>query len=177
MLAGLTGLLGGGGGGGGSFESIATATSSGSSATLTFSGIPSTYKSLQIRGLYSGDGGFLMTINGSSSAIYAYHFLKGNGSSASASGLGYASGYFNFTQTPTGSTSTLHACVIDIIDYASTSKNKTLRMFDGYDENGDGDVSLYSGLFGSTDAITSITLDSNGLWRNNTTFALYGIKG
>ena len=50
-------------------------------------------------------------------------------------------------------------------------------MFDGYDENGDGDVALYSGLFGSTNAITSITLDSNGNWRNNTQFALYGIKG
>jgi hypothetical protein len=160
-----------------SYESIATVNSTGSSATLTFSAIPSGYASLQIRGLYSGDGGFLMKINGSSSAIYAYHLLKGDGSSASASGLGYGSGYFNFTQTPTGSTTTLHACIIDIHDYASTTKNKTLRMFDGYDENGDGDVTLYSGLFGSTNAITSITLDSNGNWLNNTQFALYGIKG
>lgn len=159
------------------YESIASATSTGSSATLTFNSIPSGYASLQIRGLYSGDGGFLMNINGSSSAIYAYHLLKGDGASASSSGLGYATGYFNFTQLPTGSTTTLHACVIDIHDYASTTKNKTLRMFDGYDENGDGDVTLYSGLFGSTNAITSITLDSNGTWRNNTQFALYGIKG
>ena len=160
-----------------SYESIQTVNSTGSSATLTFSSIPATYKSLQIRGLYSGDGGFLMTINGSSSTIYASHYLTGNGSSANASGVGYATGYFNFTTTPTGSTTILHACIIDIIDYASTTKNKTLRIFDGYDENGDGDVTLYSGLFGSTNAITSITLDSNGSWRNNTQFALYGIKG
>ena len=94
-----------------SYESIATVNSTGSSVTLTFNSIPSGYASLQIRGLYSGDGGFLMTINGSSSAIYAQHLLKGDGSSASASGLGYGSGYFNFTQTPTGSTTTLHACI------------------------------------------------------------------
>ena len=116
-----------------------------------------------------------MTLNGSSTAVYAVHDVSSDGSSATAAGQGYASGYFNFTKTPTGTTNTFHAMIMDIVDYGSTSKNKTLRLFDGYDDNATGDVTSFSGLWGNTSAITSITLDSNGTWVNGTQFALYGI--
>jgi hypothetical protein len=159
------------------YESIATVTSTGSSAILTFSSIPSTYKSLQIRGIYQGTGGFLMTLNNSAAATYATHYLNGNGTSATSGNATYSAGYLNFTTTPTGTTNTFHASVIDILDYSSTVKNKTLRIFDGYDQNGSGNATLWSGLWGNTSAITSIELDSNGTWVNGTTFALYGIKG
>lgn len=161
-----------------SFESIATATSTGSSATITFSSIPSTYQHLQIRGRFSGSGGLLLTMNGSSSAIYTNHKLQGDGTSATAGGGGYGAGYMNLTTTPVGSATALHYCIIDIHDYGSTTKNKTLRMIEGYDNNDtNGKIVLWSGLFGSTNAVTSLTLDANGTFANNTTFALYGIKG
>jgi hypothetical protein len=70
------------------------------------------------------------------------------------------------------------AFIIDIQDYSSTSKNKTVRTFSGVDFNGSGSVNLYSSLWMSTSAISSLTLTSNtGEFSTNTTFALYGIKG
>lgn len=160
-----------------SYESIATVSSSGSSGTLSFTSIPGSYSALQIRGLYSGDGGFLFTLNGNTSAVYTGHNLRADGTTLYAAGNATANGYANFTTTPTGSSLNLHACIIDIVDYASTSKNKTVRMFDGYEDNSSGVVALFSAGFLSASAITSITLDANGTWRNKTTFSLYGIKG
>ena len=179
MLNTITAILdAGAGGGAGSYESIATVTSSGSSATLTFSSIPSTYSSLQIRGLYSGSGGLLMTFNGSSSAEYARHWLRGKEGLAQSTGSGYGVGYFNLTQSPVGDATTKHAMIFDLHDYSSTTKNKTFRMIDGYDENTTlGNVTLYSGLWGNTSAVTSITLDSNGTFASGSVFSLYGIKG
>jgi hypothetical protein len=48
----------------------------------------------------------------------------------------------------------------------------------GYDANGSGKVSLYSGLWRSTSAIDSVVLVQNaGNFAQNSQFALYGIKG
>ncbi len=177
LLNALTGIVNGSGGAAGSFESIATASSTGSSATLDFTSIPSTYQHLQIRGRFSGDGGFTIRFNGVTSTSYAVHKLQGDGASVTATGSA-SSTWINLTTTPTGSSTSLHYAIIDLHDYASTTKNKTLRMFEGYDANDtNGKVVLWSGLFNNTNAITSISLIANGTWANNTTFALYGIKG
>ena len=70
------------------------------------------------------------------------------------------------------------ASIIDILDYASTSKFKTTRVLDGYDANGSGEVIIGSGNWRSTSAITSITLGpSSGNMKLYSSFALYGIKG
>jgi hypothetical protein len=70
------------------------------------------------------------------------------------------------------------AGVIDILDYANTNKFKTVRSLTGTDLNGSGQIILGSGLYQQTTAITSITLEANGVnWLTNSSFALYGIKG
>ena len=171
----------------GDFQSIATVTGTGSSTSLTFSSIPSTYQHLQIRGISRNTGGSLsypiyLTFNGSSSG-YAWHRLKGNGSTASASAAA-SEVNINLDEADAGGTSTANtvgAAIIDIQDYASTTKNKTVRAITGTDANtastGFG-VSFGSGLWVNTDAITSITI-TNGydFFSTNTTFSLYGIKG
>jgi len=71
----------------GDYESIATASGTGSNDEITFSSIPSTYKHLQIRGLANASGtNALMAVrlNGNTSG-YARHYLLGNGTAASAS--------------------------------------------------------------------------------------------
>jgi hypothetical protein len=69
------------------------------------------------------------------------------------------------------------AAIIDILDYANTSKRKVLRSFSGDDRNGAGWVEFSSGLWMDSSAITSVTLIAgNSTWTANTTFALYGIK-
>ena len=67
------------------------------------------------------------------------------------------------------------------LDYASTSKYKTVRAITGTNANTSSAnfaVSLGSGLWQSTNAITSVTI-ANGydFFSTSTTFALYGIKG
>jgi hypothetical protein len=68
---------------------------------------------------------------------------------------------------------------MDILDYANTSKNKTIRMLSGNDRNGSGDIILISGLWASTSAINQIDLrlESAANFAQYSQFALYGIKG
>ena len=188
MLNNLIAVLdAGAAGGGGSFESIATATGTGSSGTITFSSIPSTYKHLQIR--YIGRSDEVATVrnlnirlNGDTGTNYVYHNLTGDGSTATAAGVtAVAQMLVRPIPAASASANIMGAGIIDIHDYASTTKNKTVRTFVGADANTastDWKVSLFSGLWLNTAAITSISLIAqSGNFTTNTTFALYGIKG
>jgi hypothetical protein len=162
-----------------SYESIASATGTGSSGTITFSSIPSTYKHLQIRGNFTEGSGNTIKIrfNSDTTISYAFHDLNGYGTAVYASGAasqGFA--YLNYFGTAS-SANTMTTAIMDVHDYASTTKNKTFRVFTGYDQNGSGAVSLVSGLWFKTDAITSISIIAPNSWTTSTTFALYGIKG
>lgn len=172
------------------FESIATATGTGSSGTITFSSIPQTYSSLQIRYIGRDTIGLNATsirlmFNGSAAGTtdFACHLLYGNGSSAAAVGTA-STEYIQFDSAVAGDyagANTYSAGIIDIHDYASTSRNKTIRGFYGVDNNASNTsfrVSLGSGLWMKTDAITSLTLTSSGTaFTTGSTFALYGVKG
>lgn len=176
-------------GGGGAFESIATATPSAGATDITFNSIPGTYQHLQIRGIYrdtattAGQEAPLYVRFNSATTDYAHHYLRGNGTSALASGTASTvwirldgAGVCDYT-----SSGIFGGNIIDILDYASTAKNKTLRHFGGSDANTSGTqfrVSLSSGFRDNTSAITSITiLAGNTAFASGTTFALYGIKG
>ena len=167
-----------------SYESIATANGTGSSNSITFSSIPSTYKHLQIRGIVRGatgsNLGLLMRYNGDTGANYAFHFLEGTGSAAGAQGYSSSSNPHILWNT-TGSSelsNTYSAVVVDILDYANTNKYKTSRTLSGYDANGAGYIYLNSTLWQNTNAINSITISFSSVnFTTATQFALYGIKG
>lgn len=169
------------------FESIATVVLSSSTGYVGFSSIPSTYKHLQVRilgrSLQTGSSAGLISAlcNGDQTNSYSFHLLNGNGSAAAASGSatqnradigyvptnGYASGIFG-------------TLIIDYIDYASTTKFKTIRAFSGFDGNGSGTVGLGSGLWQKTTAINTLDFSNanNSFdWAVGTTVSLYGIKG
>jgi len=167
-----------------SYESIATGSGNGSSGNITFSSIPSTFKHLQIRFIakdtYSGSAGpsnmRLQFNSDSTEANYYYHYLRGNGSSASASAGN--SNAFNGSITDSYDDANLMGVgVIDILDYASTSKYKTVRILNGVDYNGSGNVQLYSMLWNNTGAISTLNFYNATGWATKTQFALYGIKG
>jgi hypothetical protein len=170
----------------GSYESIATATSAGSSATLTFSSIPSTYSSLQIRFISkpaSSGGAIRMQMNGITTNTYWYHYLIGVGTAAAAGSSGGATnGIFVMDNLTAPVTDIFGVGIIDIHDYASTTKVKTIRAFSGTNDNttGNGDeIQLWSGKNGATTAVSSITFanTSGQNFASGTTFSLYGIKG
>jgi len=170
-----------------SFESITSANGNGSSSSITFSSISGAYKHLQIRGIArtsdtSSDTPRYIQIqfNSDTASNYAWHGMNSGGASGtSEEALSFptTSGYQKGLSQST-STSKMGPFIIDIQDYSSTTRNKTVRTFSGVDFSGSGQVCLYSSLWASTSAVTSITLTSNtGAFSTNTTFALYGIKG
>jgi hypothetical protein len=153
----------------------------GGTGTITFSSIPSTYTHLQIRvmAVYSAANPFgNLRFNGDSNSVYWWHQLQGNGSTANSSGYTALGSSIYFPADAVGS-STPVVQVADVLDYTSTSKNKTIRILEGYDANGSGNLRLASGLWSATPAaITSITIStSTGTFNQYSSFALYGIKG
>lgn len=163
-----------------------TTVGAGGSSTITFSSIPSTYKHLQIRCLArtnrtSGATDYLkLRYNSDSGSNYAIHLLYGNGSSVTA--LGFSSQSENWIQraaSDADTSSVFGGVVIDLLDYANTSKYKTMRNLGGIDGNGSGLIYLASGLWQNTAAISTITiLPGEGTSINQySSFALYGIKG
>jgi hypothetical protein len=162
----------------GSFDSISTVTSTGSSGTITFSSIPSTYTHLQIRGIIASPSSnySLIRFNSDTGSNYTAHFLYGSGSSAVASAL--TSQTAGYTTRADAGSPTFATGIIDILDYANTNKNKTFRTLTGWENNTTGIVMLNSGVWMSTSAITQIDLiTQSGNYSSGTTFALYGIKG
>jgi hypothetical protein len=161
-----------------SYESIASFTPT-SGNSVTFSSIPQTYKSLQIRANFFATGTQAnMQVNGVTSNYWS-HWFGGND---------FATTYVNYTNggslrisgNDSQATSTFASvAIVDLIDYASTSKLKTIRVITGCDSNGGssgGDVSIRSNLYQSTNAITSILINCVGMVAG-TTISLYGIKG
>lgn len=164
----------------GDYQAIMTATvDSGGASSITFSSIPSTFKHLQIRvtQLNSATATTNLRFNSDSGSNYSRHYLYGGGASA-VGAAGSAS------QTSIGvlyneSTTYAAVSVIDILDYTSVNKNKTVRSLMGWDSNGAGYVFLYSGSWmNSSTAVSSITFTPDGgQFNQHTQFALFGIKG
>ena len=170
-----------------SYESIATLSGTGSSTTISFTSIPSTYKHLQVRGIVresSGAGSndtFLgLRFDNDTAANYALHYLGGTGAVPDPNGTGgWSWGYSGLATQNNATASTMGALVLDVLDYADTNKFKTARALAGDDRNGNGYVALISTLWRSTSAIDRLDIyskDGQNL-STTTTFALYGIKG
>jgi hypothetical protein len=169
-----------------SYESIATVTvGAGGQANATFSSIPSGFQHLQIRFLARDNRAttadtIALRFNSDSGSNYRIHYLLGDGSAASAGGFASTSLEVYRISGATSGSNIFGAGVIDILDYTSINKNKTVRALGGVDQNGSGEIVFGSGLYFATPAaITSITiLPTNGtLFNQYSSFALYGIKG
>lgn len=166
----------------GVYESIASATGTGASGTITFSSIPSTYTSLQIRLLGNTStfqASWGLRINGSSAtADYYAHYLTGNTSTTTAGSFLATNDYMWCGQT-SGITANPNVAIIDIHNYALTTNRKTVRTFTGYSNfgvTGVEDITLSSGLYMQTTAITSLSIFCGSNWTSTTQVALYGVK-
>jgi len=170
-----------------SFESIASATGTGSSGTITFSSIPQTYSSLQIRCVsqLSATKGYTIVKpnNDSSTSNYTFHSTYGDGLTVTSDGYVTGSLGGSYSIYSTGATSELSdnvaATILDIHDYASTNKYKTFCSFTGYSNNQSTNnlIFLISTLWLSTSAISSLTIEAQGgNFTTKTTISLYGIK-
>lgn len=156
------------------------------SSTITFSSIPQTYTHLQLRvlGLTNSGSQFeSMQIRFNSDTGNNYrlnHTLMGDGSSSSGSTDGQGTRLLFYKFGADGYLAgAFGAGIIDILDYKNTNKYKTVRALIGTDLNGAGAITLNSGLWMDTSAISNIEIKTNGgnNWKQYSSFALYGIKG
>ena len=164
---------------------LSTVAVTSNTATVTFNDITDAYEHLQVRILVrdnravSNGNPFSMTINSDSGSNYASHSLSGNGTSASA--VGYSSvATINtpYSTSADDAASIFSTFIIDILDYSNTNKYTTVRGLNGFDRNGSGIVTFYSGLWMNTAKVSSLSFFPNGSADivANSHFALYGIK-
>jgi hypothetical protein len=180
-----------GAGGGTSYESIATATLTGSQSSVTFNSIPSTFTHLQLRVIGKTDrsgsafDAFLIKVNNdSTSGNYTYHYINGDGATAT---VGQENGSYGGAVVyrlggASATADVFGATITDILDYGNTNKYKTLRSMGGVDYNSaspNGEIYFGSNLWLSTSAITSLVIvpRTGTNFVQYTQFALYGIKG
>lgn len=163
-------------------------TATGGETSITFSSIPQTYKHLQIRFNFttSANGNWILLQSNSdtTTANYPSHALYGTGSSAAAGGWangGYAGNAIYGWGYGTIANTYPMVGITDILDYTSTSKNKTIKTFTGCNNNSTTllEVTLSSGLWLSTSSISSLKILFSGAATLNagSTIALYGFTG
>ena len=169
------------------FESISSQTLLSDTTTITFSSIPQTYSFLQLRILSRSTrtattANLNIQINSDTGSVYSFHELSSDGATASTSAAaagGVTSANIGRSTGTTSTASCFAMSIIDIHDYASSTKNKTIRNFYGYDANGSGMVGLRSVLYDGTTAVSAFSLTSASAsnFLTGSVFALYGIKG
>lgn len=154
------------------FDSIASATGTGSSGTITFDNIPSTYRHLQLRilGRSTTAGNTYCFIRINNNNLTRGHTLGGNGTSA----LANATDAPVFIPGSSADANIMAAGIVDIHDYTSTTKNKTVRSIGGWSETR---INLSSGFLDSTSAITRLdVILADPSWTTSTSIELYGIR-
>lgn len=161
------------------YDSIATVTvGAGGASSIVFSSIPSTYKHLVCRVMSnlvypSNDTDRIsVAINGNS--LSQRHLLYGTSSSAqSYSDSGNAIGP---TMLSSSFTTYFGGTVWEFLDYAQTTKNKTVRVYGGTSVSSAVGASGNSSIrWANTSAINQLTFTGTANFRQYTTIALYGI--
>jgi hypothetical protein len=162
---------------------ISTQTLSSSATEIIFTGIPQTYTDLVL--VISGrstlsdnqeDG--RMRFNGNANSLYSRIGLFGTGTSpGSDSGSNDTSARFAYW-FPAANTSSgiFSATVVNIMNYANTTTNKTVITRQSNQSNVTGLPNTVVNLWRSTTAINQIELFFPiGSWASGSTFTLYGI--
>jgi len=176
----------------GSYDALATYTvPSGGVSTITFAGLPTggQYTHLQIRGILRSTRNDPYTygsikFNGEGTTTnYAYHHLVGAGSGTPTSGGDFNVAAIDINQIVAASSMSdnFTSIVIDVLDYTSTAKYKTVRHLYGDDRNSEsayhGHINFSSGLWKNTAAINQITVSDNvANWAEYSTLSIYGVK-
>jgi hypothetical protein len=156
------------------YEPIATQNGTGSSGTITFSSIPSTYTDIicvAVSANTSAATNFTIQVNGDTGTNYSRTFLNGNGTSATS---GRNSGETRIYFGDVGNTTIPSVNTIHFMNYSNTTTFKTI-----FGRYGEADIQggAVVGLWRSTAAINSISLLSqSNNFTTASTFTLYGIK-
>ena len=159
------------------YEPIATTTLGTAAANITFSSIPATYTDLRVvlTGTVNGDTAY-MTFNSDTSALYSRTWMTGDGSGA-YSGRGTGENNIRLAGLFTSLINTVPALItVDVFSYAGSTFKTCLTTL-SVDKNGSGETAREVGLYRSTTAISTLTLNAGvSTYTIGTTATLYGIK-
>jgi hypothetical protein len=165
----------------GALVPIASQVGTASGVEILFSSIPSTYQDLRlvINAIPSNAGSILgIYANQTTGNTCSTTWLKGDGATpTSARATGNIIIYPGGTNSTSTTIPTIYA--LDILNYANTSRFKTVITRTASDLNGSGYTTLSAGLIQTTSAINALSLSTlNGgyFWTGNTTATLYGIR-
>jgi hypothetical protein len=115
----------------------------------------------------------------STPSSYASHYLYTDGGGTVGTGNNTGLSYmFAGTAFPaaTAPENLFSTVIIDVLDYTSTTKNKTVRKMYGHDRNGSGYVALTSSLLVHPNAVNSCWIDTEGSFAVGTRIDIYGIN-
>jgi hypothetical protein len=172
-----------------SYDLLETEILTGTAASVTFSSLDTLaagYQHLQIRAAYRTDrtptykgDGVSMQVNGDTGSNYAYHRLLGYGGSVS-SGANTSRTYLDVSAAPSAiaPANEYGPVMVDLLDPFETTKNTTIRSLGGGYNGNDPVISLRSGVWMNTAAVTSLQLFSvtGSNWVSGSRFSLYGLK-
>jgi hypothetical protein len=159
------------------YEPIATTTiTNGTTSTVTFNSIPSTYTDLVVvfnGGGETGGGNVQFKINNDTGANYSFTIIRADGTTASSDRESNFTGYFRWGAyaTPTTAYSTIDFA--HFMNYSNSTTYKTILTRTG---NASGGTDATAVLWQSTSAITRLDLTFAAYWKNGSTFTIYGIK-
>lgn len=165
---------------GGGMTLIATGTGTGSSATITFSSIPSTYKHLmvvfeEVR-TSTGDTSVKLNYNGSTAA-YDFRF----GGTDTTNDWNSSQIFASRTVAAANAASSYSNGVYWIFDYAGSQANKIATGLWSYGDQASGSPAGYrtgTARWRNTDAISSIAVGNSGSYNfgTATVIKLYGVS-
>ena len=157
------------------YKALATTTLSTSTASVTFSSIPATYRDLVVvvTALGSTTLEGRIRVNGDTGSNYTFVRMSGNGSAAtSASPASGSSGFLSVIADAT--TTDPLTMIVNIMDYSATDKHKTIISRASAAGTG---AEAFANRWANTSAITSVQiLTSTGNWASGATFNLFGIE-
>ena len=171
----------------GDYELIGTTViaSSGTTSAVTFdvSALASKYKHLQLRWVIStgaNNQSVFMRFNGDTGSNYAAHWVTSQGTTiTNGSQLNTGAAFIGGIYNGTSATYPMSG-ITDVLDFASTTKNKTVRSISGVNATGttSTEMALNSHFWNSTAAVTAVNWAIGGSTLNaGSRVSLYGIRG
>jgi hypothetical protein len=129
----------------------------------------------------NGTAGVWFWANSDTGSNYSWHRIKGgNGSIVSENSVSTTRILAGVGARNGDTANIFGATIFDILDFANTSKNKTVKGLSGNNSSvllSGSEAELLSGAWASTAAITSVNISADNLFMAGSRFSLYGIRG
>jgi hypothetical protein len=165
---------------GNTYEAIATAVGTGSSTSITFSSIPSTYTDLVLvcNVIVPSSSSIAIQFNSDTGNNYSYTVLDGDGTTASSNRQTNVN-VINLAgwSSNLGSTTNPSPILCSINNYSNSTTYKTALVRSAAYGTSSSCVDAFVGTWRNTSIITSIRVfSSSANLATTSTFSLYGIK-